>query len=249
MRSLPGARPALTGVRPRRSLVLVLVLGIATAACGGEPDATPTSVATTTGSASPIPDVSTPPPVPTVSLADNFSDPSTGWDATGIARYRAGKLVVGDKRPAAALVPSPNGFNGPVIVTATGSIDGPGTSVIGLFCAGKPDLSSAYVGLVDPVRAHATIGRFSPAGPKIMGEGKHIDEVVSLQRSLSLRLTCTQGRNLAKVRFAIDGKVVAVGVDPAPLQGPVGGLYFEYTKGGTVGVFDDFDMVPAARSS
>lgn len=227
----------------------MLGLGIAAAACGGEPDSTRTNVVSPTGSASPIPGASTTPTESTVSLADDFSDPSTGWDATGIAQYRAGKLVVGDNTPAAALVPSPRGFNGPVIVTANGSIDGPGDSVIGLFCAGKPDLSSAYVGFVDPVRAHATIGRLSPAGPKIMGEGKHIDEVVSLQQPLSLSLTCTQAKNTAQIRLEIDGKEVAVGVDPAPLRGPVGGLYFEYTKGGTVGIFDDFDMVQAPRGS
>jgi hypothetical protein len=137
---------------------------------------------------------STPSPKLTSSLADDFSDPSTGWDATGIAQYRSGQLVVGDNAPAAALVPSPRGFNGPVIVSATASIEGPGDSIIGLFCAGKPDLTSAYVGFVDPVRANATIGRWSSTGPEIMGEGKHIDEVVSLQQPLSLRLTCTQAK-------------------------------------------------------
>jgi len=182
-------------------------------------------------------------------LADDFSDPSTGWDATGIAKYREGKLVVGDDRPAAALVPSPRGFNGPVIVTATASIDGPGDSVIGLFCAGRPDLSSAYIGFVDPVRANATIGRLSSAGSQIMGEGKHIDEVVSLEQPLSLRLTCTRAKGLGQIRLEIGGNEVVVGVDPTPLTGPVGGLYFEYTNGGTVGIFDHFDMVQAPRGN
>jgi len=243
----PGHR--LRGVQTRPSLVLVSVLAIAAVACGGEPDSTPTNVASPTSSESPIPDTSTPPPTPTSSLADDFSDPSTGWDATGIAQYREGKLVVGDNKPAAALVPSPIGFNGPVIVTATASIDGSGDSVIGLFCAGRPDLSSVYVGFVDPVRASATIGRLSSAGPQIMGEGKHIDEIVSLEQPLSLRLTCTQAKGLGQVRLEIDGEEVVVGADPTPLKGPAGGLYFEYTKGGTVGIFDDFDMVQAPRGN
>jgi hypothetical protein len=229
--------------------VLVSALGIAAAACGGEPDSTPTNVASPTSSVSPIPDASTSPPAPTSSLADDFSDPSTGWDATGIAQYRDGMLVVGDKRPAAALVPSPLGFNGPVVVTAMASIDGPGISVIGLFCAGRPDLSSAYIGFVDPVRANATIGRLSSAGPQIMGEGKHIDEVVSLEQPLSLRLTCTRAKGQGQIRLEIDGNKVVVGVDPTPLTGPAGGLYFEYTNGGSVGIFDDFDMVPASRGN
>jgi hypothetical protein len=54
---------------------------------------------------------------------------------------------------------------------------------------------------------------------------------------------------IEQVHFEIDGKEVAVGVDPAPLKGPAGGLYFEYTKGGTVGIFDDFDMVMAPSGS
>ena len=243
--------PALTlaRVQTRPSLVLVSVLGIAAAACGGAADSTPTNVASPTRSMSPIPDASTPPPTATSSLADHFSDPSTGWDATGIAKYRKGKLVVGDNRPAAALVPSPLGFDGPVIVTATASIDGPGVSVIGLFCAGRPDLSSAYIGFVDPVRANATIGRWSSAGPQIMGEGKHIDEVVSLEQPLALTLTCTRAKGQAQIRLELDGKEVVVGVDPTPLIGPAGGLYFEYTKGGTVGIFDDFDIAPAPRGN
>ncbi len=235
----------LGSVQTRPSFVLVSVLAIAAVACGGAADSTPTNVASPTSSTSPLPDASTPPPTPTSSLADDFSDPSTGWDATGIAQYRDGKLVVGDKSPAAALVPSPQGFNGPVIITATASIDGPGDSVIGIFCAGKPDLSSAYIGFVDPVRSNATIGRWSSAGPQIMGEGKHIDEVVSLQQPLSLTLKCTRAKGQAQIRLEVDGKEVAVGVDPTPLKGPAGGLYFEYTKGGTVGIFDDFDMVQA----
>jgi hypothetical protein len=229
--------------------VLVLVLGIAAVGCGGEPDSTPTNAASPTRSISPKPDASTPSPTQSSSLADDFSDPSTGWDATGIAQYRDGKLVVGDNRPSAALVPSPLGFNGPVSVTATASIDGPGDSVIGLFCAGRPDLSSAYIGFVDPVKANATIGRLSSAGPQIMGEGKHIDEVVSLEQPLSLRLTCTRAKGQGQVRFEIDGREVAVGVDPTPLKGPAAGLYFEYTEGGTVGIFDEFDMVQAPRGN
>lgn len=224
------------------------VFGIGAVACGGGPDPTPKDVASPTSPASPTPDASSSPPTSTTSLADDFSDPSTGWDATGIAQYREGKLVVGDNRPAAALVPSPQGFKGPAVVTATASIDGPGDSVIGLFCAGGLDLSNAYIGFVDPVRANATIGRWSSAGPQIMGEGKHIDEIVSLEQPLSLRLTCTQEKGLAQIRLEVDGKVVAVGVDPTPFKGPAAGLYFEYTKGDTVGIFDDFDMVPAPRT-
>lgn len=234
--------------------MLVSVLGIAAVACGGKPDSTPTNVAPPTSSVSAIPDASTSPPAPTSSgtnlvadrrLQRSFNRLGCNWNT----QYQDGMLVVGDKRPAAALVPSPLGFNGPVIVTAMASIDGPGISVIGLFCAGRPDLSSAYIGFVDPVRANATIGRLSSAGPQIMGEGKHIDEVVSLEQPLSLRLTCTRGKGQAQIRLEIDGNEVVVGVDPTPLTGPAGGLYFEYTKGGTVGIFDDFDMVPASRGN
>jgi hypothetical protein len=178
-------------------------------------------------------------------LADDFSDPTTGWDRTGTAQYRDGRLVVGQSSPAAILVPSPNGFDGPAVVTATGSIDGAGEAGIGLFCAGSIDpTTSAYVAFVDPQRASATIGRLSAAGPQVMAAGKHIDQVVSLDQPFELQLKCARVGGTERLSFAVGGKVIAVGADPDPLEGPVGGLYFEYTKGGTVGIFDDFDLVP-----
>jgi hypothetical protein len=213
-------------------------------ACSAETGSRP-QAATTSVSPSPSPDPPPQPPNAASSLADDFSDSSTGWDSTGAAKYRDGKLVVGDDTPSAMLVPSPLTFNGPRTLTATASIRGSGHSVIGLFCRGSIDLSSAYVAFVDPLMARATIGRLSPTGgAEVMGRGTHIDEVVSLNPPFLLQLRCAQASGLEHITFEIDGVQVARGIDPEPLRGPGGGLYFEYTRGGAVGVFDDFEMVP-----
>jgi hypothetical protein len=217
--------------------------------CGGKGGSDPSPVVSESNSPSPSLDPSPEPPEGTPSLADDFSDPSTGWDGNETAKYQDGRLVVGDPAPAGVLVPSPLTFLGARVVTATASVEGPGRSVIGLFCGGNLHLSSAYIGFIDLPNETATIGRLSSAGAEIMGRGAHIDEVVSLEEPLSLGLRCTQAAGAQRISLEVDGIQVAIGVDPTPLQGPAGGLYFEYTRGGAVGIFDDFDMVPLSNSN
>lgn len=226
-------------------LCILLAIGIASCV-GGEG---PSPLTTPSRLSSPSTSLERPSDSPsrTTSLADDFSDPSSGWDANGTATYLDGKLSVGNPLPAGILVPSPRTFEGPAVLTVTASVDGPGRSVIGLFCFGSLDLSSAYVGFVDLSRALATVGRLSSAGAEIMGRGKHIDEVVSLAEPVLLGLTCTRAGGIHRISLQVSGERVALGVDPAPLEGSLGGLYFEHSQGGTVGLFDDFDMHPIAE--
>lgn len=216
-----------------------VVLAALLVSCGGPAEPPPASPSSSVGG-SPPPTAESPSPSPSESLADDFSDESTGWDEGSAAVYRAGELVVGGHGRAGYFVHAPSGFDEPAVVSASGRIEGSGPALIGLFCGTSVHLRTGYVGFVDPEAARATITRLTPSGPKVMGEGTHIDEVVSLKQPLALQLACTR----SKIVFQIDGTTVAIGADPIPFEGPAGGVYFENVDEDTVGIFDDFDMMP-----
>lgn len=229
----------------RRHLIrvaLLLCVAIAVGACEDSvgPPSTPSVTANSSpSSVNPSPDEAAP------SVIDDFSDPSTGWDRVEGVDYRDGQLIVeGTPQVAGLLVPSPQVLSGDVILSTRARVAGSGTAHIGLFCRTAADLSSLYVGFFDPNAQKATIGRITPKGPKVMGEGTNLDEVTSTKSPHLLRLHCTQKKNgTVQISLFLNDRLAAVGVDPTPLEGSGAGLYFEYAGQAVKGIFDSFEMI------
>lgn len=177
-------------------------------------------------------------------VVDDFGDPSSGWDTPPIAEYRSGKLVLGDVEPGSTFISAPIAFHGSRIVKATASIDGPGHSAIGVFCQADLDrFISGYIGSVDTAARTAKLTRVDGQRVNVVAEDP-IDASISLDERLELVLRCSQKNRAAQISLTVNDTTVVEALGASPLHGRAGGVYFYHADPGTLGVFDDFEMVP-----
>lgn len=219
---------------PRLTFAAVVLFS---AACVGRSGSPPPRMPSTASSPEPSGSI----------IADDFSDPTSGWDSEPIAEYRDGKLIVGHVDPGATFIWAPAGFRGSRIVRATASIEGPGASLIGIFCQADGDMSSGYLALVDPASHGARLARLQDRRAITIAQGP-LEYDVALDQPLDLELRCVKRKKVYWFRFTIDGTTTLQGADRSQTDGELGGVYFYHSQAGTFGVFDDFQMIPLDAS-
>jgi hypothetical protein len=175
-------------------------------------------------------------------VVDDFDDPASGWDTPLLAEYRSGTLVLGDVEPGATFIQAPIAFHGSRIVKATASIEGPGHSAIGVFCQADLDRFTGYIGSVDTAARTAKLTRVDRQRVSVVAENP-IDVSISLDERLEFVLRCFQRNRTAEISLTVNDTTVVEALDASPLRGRAGGVYFYHAEPGTLGVFDDFEMV------
>jgi hypothetical protein len=220
--------------------VFLTIVALASAACDGPAPAPSTGASAT----KPAPKQS----INGSMVVDDFGDPSSGWDTPPIAVYRSGNLVLGDFEPGSTFIPAPIAFHGSRIVKATASIDGPGPSAIGVFCQADLDrYFSGYIGSVDTAARTVKVSRVDRHRVSVLAEDP-IDVSISLGEPLALVLRCLDENEIARISLTIDDTTVVEVSDSSSLDGRAGGVYFYHAEPGTLGVFDDFEMVPVVAN-
>lgn len=87
------------------------------------------------------------------------------------------------------------GFRGSRIVRATASIEGPGASLIGIFCQADGDMSSGYLALVDPASHGARLARLQDRRAITIAQGP-LEYDVALDQPLDLELRCVKRKKV-----------------------------------------------------
>ena len=179
-------------------------------------------------------------------VADDFSDPASGWDVEDnrgfVLEYTDGayRIAIKDARDELIFSPAPMPFDAVERVVAEASAieeaAGRGYELHGLLCFADRD--HAYFGGIVPALGYYQILRLDRSGPRLLGDGS-APAAAPPGEPNELRLVCTGGRR-AEVTLSVNGRPTATASDRRGFRRfeNVGFLVVS-EKGGASIVFDD----------